>query len=114
LSAPGAITISSNSLFDVTGGGWLHANGIMASSDMGKGGNLSFLGDTDPYLSGNNPALAKNELKPVQFNGTFLAYGMGGNGTLVCFDRKERHRVEHGLPGSPQCCFSGRSLSPDC
>jgi len=82
-SAPGAITISSSSLFDVTGGGWLHSNGKMASSDMGKGGRLSFLGDTDPYLSGNNPQLANNNLQPVQFNGTFLAYGMGGDGTLA-------------------------------
>ncbi|MBV8280243.1 MAG: hypothetical protein JO170_33965, partial [Verrucomicrobia bacterium] len=83
LSAPGAITISSGSVFDVTGGGWLHSNGKMASSDMGKGGNLSFLGDTDPYLLGGNAQLANNELKPVQFNGTFLAYGMGGDGTLA-------------------------------
>ncbi|MBV8274474.1 MAG: filamentous hemagglutinin N-terminal domain-containing protein, partial [Verrucomicrobia bacterium] len=41
LSAPGAITISSGSVFDVTGGGWLHSTGKIASSDMGKGGNLS-------------------------------------------------------------------------
>ena len=83
LSAPGAITISSSSLFDVTGGGWLHSNGKMASSDQGKGGSLSFLGDTNPYLSGNNGQLANNELKAVIFNGTFLAYGLGGDGTLA-------------------------------
>ena len=83
LSAPGAIMISSGSLFDVIGGGRLHSNGKMAASDQGKGGSLSFLGDTNPYLSGNNGQLANNELKPISFNGTFLAYGMGGNGTLA-------------------------------
>ena len=57
LSAPGALQSHPSSLFDVTGGGWLHANGKMASSDQGKGGSLSFLGDTDPYLSGNNGQL---------------------------------------------------------
>ena len=83
LSAPGALTISASSLFDVTAGGWLHANGKMASSDQGKGGSLSFLGDVDPYLAGNNAQLKNNELKPVVFNGTFLAYGMGGDGSLA-------------------------------
>jgi len=76
LSAPGAITISSGSLFDVTGGGWLHANGTMAASDEGKGGSLSFLGDTDRYLAGS-------QVQPAVFKGTFLAYGMGGDGSLA-------------------------------
>ncbi len=83
LSAPGALTISAGSLFDVTGGGRIHANGQMASSDQGKGGSLSFLGDVDPYLAGNNGRLNNNELEPVAFNGTFLAYGMGGDGSLA-------------------------------
>ena len=83
LSAPGSIKISSSSLFDVTGGGYLPANGKMASSDQGTGGSLSFLADTDPYLAGNNNRLQNNELKSVAFNGTLLAYGMGGDGTLA-------------------------------
>src|SRR5208282_2694991 len=84
LSAPGSITISSGSTFDVTGGGEVPATGKLTSSGEGKGGSISFLADTDPYLSANVGGYLKNSnLQPVQFNGTLLAYGLGGDGTLT-------------------------------
>ena len=83
LSAPGSIKISSGSTFDVTGGGEAPSTGKLAANDEGKGGSLSFRADTDPYLSGNTGFLEKSNLQPVQFNGTLLAYGLGGDGTLT-------------------------------
>ena len=83
LSAPGSITISSGSTFDVTGGGEIPSTGKLTSSGEGKGGSLSFVADTDPYLTGKLGFLAKSNLQPVQFDGTFLAYGLGGDGTLA-------------------------------
>ena len=83
MSAPGSIKISSGSTFDVTGGGEAPSTGKLASSDEGKGGSISFRADTDPYLSGNTGFLEKSNLQPVQFNGTLLAYGLGGDGTLT-------------------------------
>ena len=83
LSAPGSITISSGSTFDVTGGGEVPSTGKITSNGEGKGGSLSFVADTNPYLTGKLGFLAKSNLQPVQFDGTFLAYGLGGDGTLA-------------------------------
>jgi filamentous hemagglutinin family protein len=83
LFAPGAITIAPAAVVDVTGGGVVRSNGKMAASDQGKGGTISLLADTNPLLAGNNKFLKVTKLQPVEFQGTYLAYGMGGNGTIA-------------------------------
>jgi filamentous hemagglutinin family protein len=103
LSAPGAIIIAPGTLVDVTGGGIVHSNGKMASSDQGKGGSVSFLADTNPLLAGNTKYLKANNLQRVQFEGTWLAYGMGGNGTIalgagaIAFDNDPDTAIGSGL-----------------